>query len=96
MPFYPRFVTVAVTPDQAEKITYAHTQGEVTLTLRNDIDVTSVETHGAMNTNLIGTDGPEGTRITVKEYQERLAKQQDGTLIIIKGSKKTEDSVTLP
>ncbi|MCB9675012.1 MAG: Flp pilus assembly protein CpaB [Alphaproteobacteria bacterium] len=89
-------VTVAVTPDQAEKITYAHTQGEVTLTLRNDIDVTSVETHGAMNTNLIGTDGPEGTRITVKEYQERLAKQQDGTLIIIKGSKKTEDSVTLP
>ncbi|MEZ4317999.1 MAG: Flp pilus assembly protein CpaB [Myxococcota bacterium] len=84
-------VTVAVTPDQAEKITYAHTEGAVTLTLRNDIDVTSVETHGAVNTNLIGTEGDGGNRITVREYQERLASQQDGTLIIIKGSKKTED-----
>jgi pilus assembly protein CpaB len=89
-------ITVAVTPDQAEKITYAHTQGAVTLTLRNDIDVTSVETHGAKNTNLIGTAGEGGNRITVREYQERLAQQSDGTLIIIKGDKKTEDSVLVP
>ncbi len=89
-------VTVAVTPDQAEKITYAHTQGAVTLTLRNDIDVTSVETHGAKNTNLIGTAGDGGNRITVREYQERLAQQSDGTLIIIKGDKKSEDSVLVP
>jgi len=86
-------ITIAVTPDQAEKITYAHQQGAVTLTLRNDIDVTSVQTHGAKNTNLIGTAGEDGTRITVREFKERLAEQEDGSLIIIKGTKKSNIDV---
>lgn len=88
-------VTVAVTPDQAEKITHAHVEGEVTLTLRNDIDVTSVETHGMRNTTLIGKEGPDGNRITVKEYQEKLSANRDGTMIIIKGEKKDETDVRL-
>lgn len=87
-------ITIAVTPDQAEKITHAHVQGDVTLTLRNDIDVTAVETHGAQNAaSLIGREGPGGTRMTVREFQERLAASGDGTLIIIKGDKKTDRSV---
>lgn len=87
-------VTVAVTPDQAEKITHAHVQGDVTLTLRNDIDVTRQEVHGIQNTTLIGTEGEGGNRITVKQYLELKKEQGDGTLIIVKGDKKTKQSTS--
>ena len=52
-------VTLAVTPEQAEKLTHAYVQGVVTLTLRNDVDVTRAETHGATANKLIGrVDSP--------------------------------------
>jgi pilus assembly protein CpaB len=77
-------VTVAVTPDQAEKLTHAVAQGEVTLTLRNDIDVTHVETHGAMARILLGGQ-TDDKRITVKEWTARTRASADGTVTIIQG-----------
>jgi pilus assembly protein CpaB len=79
-------VTLAITPEQAEKITHALTQGSVALTLRNDIDVTHVTTHGSqVEQRLGGEDGDR--RLSISEWKERVVKQEDGTLIIIKGPK---------
>lgn len=78
-------VTLAVTPELAEKLTHAVAQGTVTLTLRNDIDVTHVETHGTEAAELLGGDASE-KRITVKEWTERTRQSRDGTLTIIQGS----------
>jgi pilus assembly protein CpaB len=77
-------VTLAVTPEQVEKLTHALAQGAVTLTLRNDIDVTHVSTHGALVGDLLGGDDAS-KRISVAEWKQRIVKQEDGTLIIIKG-----------
>jgi pilus assembly protein CpaB len=86
-------VTLAVTPDLAEKLTHAVAQGSVTLTLRNDIDVTQVETHGALVSNLLGSDDA-GARITVREWAQRNADQSSSnhTLMLIQGNDtKTEN-----
>ncbi len=84
-------VTLAVTPEQAEKLTHAANSGSITLSLRTDIDVTHVTTHGAMASELLGADKEQ--RMTVSEWRERIVKQQDGTLIIIKGpTVRTESS----
>ncbi len=77
-------VTVAVTPEQAEKLTHADELGRITLALRNDIDVTQVTTHGLLVRELLGGNRND-KRISVQEWKERIVKQQDGTLIIIKG-----------
>lgn len=80
-------ITIAVTPDQAEKVIYAEEQGRVTLTLRNDIDVTAVDSHAPMKkTRLIGTGGEDGDRIDLKLFNER--RPADGTTILIKGDRK--------
>jgi pilus assembly protein CpaB len=79
-------VTLAVTPDLAEKLTHAVAQGEVTLTLRNDIDVTQVETHGTLVSELLGSD-EQGARITVREWAQRNADQTstNNTIMLIQG-----------
>ncbi|MEO0606140.1 MAG: RcpC/CpaB family pilus assembly protein, partial [Myxococcota bacterium] len=78
-------VTLAVTPENAQKLTHAVAQGEVTLTLRNDIDVTHVETHGARASKMLMEDRKE-RRITVKEWTERRESGgNDGTLLLIQG-----------
>lgn len=83
-------VTVAVTPDLAEKLTHAVAQGTVTMTLRNDIDVTHVETHGAFASSLLGGASDE-KRITVKQWNERRAESADGTVTIIQGRESTTE-----
>lgn len=85
-------VTVAVTPEQAEKLTHAVAQGEVTLTLRNDIDVTHVETHGALASTLLGGAKVE-TRISVQEWTARTRASVDGTITIIRGRDSTREKV---
>lgn len=83
-------VTLAVTPDLAEKLTHAIVQGSVTLTLRNDIDVTQVETHGALVSNLLGGE-KQGERITVREWTQRNAESSTGSIMLIQGpSSRTE------
>lgn len=79
-------VTLAVTPEQAEKLTHAVAQGTVTLTLRNDIDVTEQDQHGVASSQFLG-GGDVEKRISVEEWKQRIVKQEDGSLIIIKGGK---------
>jgi Flp pilus assembly protein CpaB len=81
-----------VTPDLAEKLTHAVAQGAVTLTLRNDIDVTHVETHGALVSNLLG-GASEDKRITVQEWTARTRASVDGTVTIIQGRDVTTEKV---
>jgi len=83
-------VTVAVTPDLAEKLTHAVAQGTVTMTLRNDIDVTHVETHGAFASSLLG-GASDDKRITVKQWNARRAESADGTVTIIQGRESTTE-----
>lgn len=87
-------VTLAVTPEEAQKLTHAAVEGRIVLTLRNDIDVTHVETHGALSAHLLG--GEDGTkRIGVKEWKARTAERQDGSLLMIKGGKTSKDKVRI-
>jgi len=85
-------VTLAVTPDLAEKLTHAVAQGTVTLTLRNDIDVTHVETHGAMATTLLG-GASDDKRISVQEWTARTRASVDGTVTIIRGRDSRREKV---
>lgn len=85
-------VTLAVTPELAEKLTHAIAQGTVTLTLRNDIDVTSVEVHGAKVSELIGGKTDE-KRISVKDWTARTTKSVDGTVTIISGRSEKREKV---
>ena len=47
-------VTLLVTPDQAERITLAQSNGSITLVLRNPLDVTPTETNGIRIAGLMG------------------------------------------
>jgi Flp pilus assembly protein CpaB len=85
-------VTLAVTPEQAEKLTHAHDQATVTLALRNDIDVTNVLTNGAVVGELLGGENNE-KRLTIPQWKARGGADSDGSLIIIKGSKEQTERV---
>jgi len=50
---YKPSVTLAVTPEQALKLAYSNIEGDVVLTLRNDIDVTGQETHTTTSSTLL-------------------------------------------
>lgn len=85
-------VTLAVTPEQAERLAHAHIKGDVTLTLRNDIDVTQVETHGATAKKLIGIAGRTGIPVReVRAPAPRPTKQEpveeSNDLQIIRGGR---------
>jgi pilus assembly protein CpaB len=75
-------VTLALTPDLAETLTHAMEQGMVTLTLRSDIDVTRVETHGAVVDDFLST---EENRITVERWSAQRKENPDPGLTIIHG-----------
>ncbi|MCB9671168.1 MAG: Flp pilus assembly protein CpaB [Alphaproteobacteria bacterium] len=102
-------VTVAVTPDQAETITHAHIEGVVTLTLRNDIDVTNIEENPGISTkDLLDPERQQqavdenGNEVKPKKTigtnvlsidEYRKRISDDGTLIIIKGDDKQTQKV---
>ena len=48
-------VTLLVTPEQAERITLAQTNGSITLVLRNPLDVAPTETNGIRMAGLMGS-----------------------------------------
>ena len=71
-PIQTSVVTLLATPQDAEKITLAASEGAITLTLRNPLDVQPTETQGARLGNLLGTPSPqpverrvEGRRVVV-------------------------------
>jgi len=85
-------ITLAVTPEQAEKLTHANSQGEITLTLRNDIDVTDVTSHGVRSQDLLGGE-TDDKRIEIKNWKMATSEKSDGSVIIIKGPSQDKQKV---
>jgi pilus assembly protein CpaB len=79
-------VTLALTPEEAEKVTHANTEGKVTLTLRNDVDVTQVETNGARATKLVGKEPVVEFKPPPKKAPTPK-KPEEQSIQIIKGTK---------
>ena len=85
-------ITLAVTPDNAERVQHATKSGSITLTLRNDIDVTQVHAHGEEVEELIGRNAE--SRIQVTQWKKQPSKQrQSGSLIIIRGRNESRQTV---
>jgi pilus assembly protein CpaB len=51
-------ITLEVTPEEAEKLALAITEGRLQLALRNFSDTENVDTHGATVSNLVGSHSP--------------------------------------
>lgn len=51
-PIISNFVTVLVTPEQAEKLALAESQGRIRMTLRNTLDLDQAETRGEIESRL--------------------------------------------
>jgi len=62
-------VTLALTPEEAQKVTHASKTGKLTLTLRNHVDVTNQEIHGVQAETFIG---PAHRRVSVREIQPQV------------------------
>lgn len=78
-------ITLEVTPEEAQKIIHAHRMGDLVLTLRNDIDVTHQETHGARTNELIGRN--QIKKVSDIPQRPTAVKKKDDTLMIIEGRK---------
>ena len=57
-PIQASVVTLLATPQDAEKISLAASEGQITLTLRNPLDVTPTQTQGARLASLLGNPSP--------------------------------------
>ena len=85
-------VTLAVTPEQAEKLTHALSESAVNLTLRNDIDVTHIETNGAFSDELLGGSA-EDMRIPITEWKKAATKRTDGSVTMIRGKSESKERI---
>ena len=84
-------ITLAVTPEEAERITQAKRAGQLTLTMRNDVDVTQVKTEGAKADKLIGrVDQPAAP---IPKLPPRKATPQDRVLQLIHGQTITTEHI---
>jgi pilus assembly protein CpaB len=96
-------VTLLVTPDQAERISLAASEGHITLTLRNPLDVVATNTSGVKMANLLSTpEQPavtkrvEGRRVVVKAPAPPPAPAPTPkvrTIEAIRGAKRSEEPV---
>jgi pilus assembly protein CpaB len=72
-------ITLLVTPEQAEKLTLAATEGAIQLALRNTLDMAEVETRGVAADNLVRTEAPPQPARTTAARGPRRA---SGTSVI--------------
>jgi len=61
-PLVSTVVTVLVTPEQAEKLALASTQGRIQMALRNSLDLEAVQTNGELESRLFVTGTPTPIR----------------------------------
>jgi pilus assembly protein CpaB len=95
-------VTLLVTPEDAERIALAQSQGWLTLTLRNPLDTAPAETVGVRMANLMGAPNPspvaktvQGQRVmrTPKPAPTASATPKVYTVETIRGAKRTEEEI---
>ncbi len=81
-------VTMLVTPEEAEQLTLASTQGRIQLALRNMIDVREVRTQGARMSRLLDL-GPVGGGAPPRQASVGTGNAETGTVLeIFKGGKR--------
>ena len=91
-------VTLVVTPDQAERLTLASTEGKIQLALRNPLDLESPETAGVKPGMLMGTaqQRPAPSRVARRPPRPTPAPafaQPAPTVEIIRGDKRQHVTV---
>jgi pilus assembly protein CpaB len=96
-------VTLLVTPEDAERISLAANQGQITLTLRNPLDVAPTATSGVRMANLLAAPAPpvpvknvEGRRVVKRPPPPPPAPAPAPkiyTVEAIRGAKRTEEPV---
>jgi pilus assembly protein CpaB len=94
-------VTLLVTPEDAERISLAANEGQITLTLRNPLDVAPTATNGVKMANLLGTPAPpvvtkrvEGRQVVAAAAPPPPAPASKiYTVEAIRAAKRTEESV---
>jgi pilus assembly protein CpaB len=93
-------VTLLVTPDDAERISLAASEGQITLTLRNPLDVARTTTNGVRMANLLAEPAApvvpkriEGRRVVVKAPPPAPIAAPIYTVEAIRAAKRSEESV---
>ena len=102
-PMQATVVTLLVTPEDAERISLAANEGQITLTLRNPLDVAPTLTDGVKMANLLGAPAPP---VVTKRIEGRRVVQapppapapaplasKTYTVEAIRAAKRTEESV---
>ena len=88
-------VTLLVTPEEAERLTLASTEGKIQLALRNPLDLGSPETQGVRPGMLLGTVQPQRPVATTRRalstpQSPAPAVQAPPTIEIIRGDKRVQ------
>lgn len=90
-------VTLLATPQDAERITLASTEGKVMLTLRNPLDTAPTQTQGVRMANLTGAPAGPPVEKTVKGRKVMVAPAPPApkiyTVEAIRAAKRTEEVV---
>jgi pilus assembly protein CpaB len=93
-------VTLLVTPQDAERISLAASEGQITLTLRNPLDVARTTTSGVRMANLLAEPAApvvpkrvEGRRVVVQAPPPAAAPAPIYTVEAIRAAKRSEESV---
>lgn len=93
-------VTLLVTPEDAERIALAQNQGQLSLALRNPLDVEKVETQGARMTSLMGPPAPPPVerkvagRVVMRAAAPPAPPQTKAyTVETIRAAKRTEETI---
>jgi pilus assembly protein CpaB len=68
-------VTLLVTPEQAERITLAQTNGSITLVLRNPLDLAPTQTNGIRMAGLMGTSSTAPVEKPAQPKRKALPKE---------------------
>lgn len=93
-------VTLLVTPSDAERISLAASEGQITLTLRNPLDIAKTETSGVRMANLLAEPAApvvpkriEGRRVVVQAPPPAPIHAPMYTVEAIRAAKRSEESV---
>jgi len=90
-------VTLLVSPDEAERLTLASTEGKIQLALRNPLDKTAPQTPGIRPAALMGTAAPGTRRVASNRpaapAQAQVESAPAPTVEIIRGDKRAHEVV---
>jgi pilus assembly protein CpaB len=86
-------VTLLVTPEEAERLTLASTEGKIQLALRNPLDRAMPETPGVQAAVLLGSRLPVSSARPVAARRPPAAAEEAPTVEIIRGDKRVVEVV---